>query len=259
MPAVVVTGARQKRTSWLPGTSIGSPIGTTPVTALADRRCDPSCHRPQRIIPRNSAMATGSVRPPLSWRLSCRWPPKYSSSLDLNSTCRPWSRVTTLAHDRQRPAPQARPLRLLQRAAAGEEIVIAAAGRPKTKLVGLRETTPLPFRVNRLCYVADPRGGSRQASGPRQAGRPRLITRRREAGRCGRGDATPEPGADHRRSRERAAHHPRGPSLTVPLRSLDAIHLRLGGAVPMLAAVFDDVRNLTATARLGLPLSPLPS
>jgi prevent-host-death family protein len=50
---------------------------------------------------------------------------------------------------------------LLERAAAGEEIVIAAGGRPKAKLVGLRETTPSPFRVNRTLLRGRPRKGPR--------------------------------------------------------------------------------------------------
>ena len=50
---------------------------------------------------------------------------------------------------------------LLQRAAAGEEIVIAAAGRPKAKLVGLGEATSLPFRVNRALLRGRPRKGTR--------------------------------------------------------------------------------------------------
>lgn len=44
---------------------------------------------------------------------------------------------------------KARLSKLLDRAAAGEEIVITSAGRPKAKLVGLGGTTLLPFRVNR--------------------------------------------------------------------------------------------------------------
>ena len=44
---------------------------------------------------------------------------------------------------------KARLSRLLDRAAAGEEIIITSAGRPKAKLVGLAGTTALPFRVNR--------------------------------------------------------------------------------------------------------------
>lgn len=50
---------------------------------------------------------------------------------------------------------------LLERAAAGEEIVIAAAGRPKAKLVGLGETTSLPFRVNRTLLRGRPKKGTR--------------------------------------------------------------------------------------------------
>lgn len=50
---------------------------------------------------------------------------------------------------------------LLQRAAAGEEIVIAAAGRPRAKLVGLGEAAPLPFRVNRALLRYRPRKGTR--------------------------------------------------------------------------------------------------
>ena len=50
---------------------------------------------------------------------------------------------------------------LLQRAAAGEEIVIAAAGRPKAKLVGLGEAMSLPFRVNRALLRGRPRKGTR--------------------------------------------------------------------------------------------------
>ena len=50
---------------------------------------------------------------------------------------------------------------LLQRAAAGEEIVSAAAGRLRAKLVGLGETTRLPFRVNRALFRGRPRKGTR--------------------------------------------------------------------------------------------------
>lgn len=50
---------------------------------------------------------------------------------------------------------------LLERAAAGEEIVIAAAGRPKAKLVGVRETASLPVRVNRALLRGRPRKGTR--------------------------------------------------------------------------------------------------
>lgn len=50
---------------------------------------------------------------------------------------------------------------LLQRAAGGEEIVIAAAGRPKAKLVGLGEAMVLPFRVNRVLLRGRLRKGTR--------------------------------------------------------------------------------------------------
>ena len=50
---------------------------------------------------------------------------------------------------------------LLERAAAGEEIVIAAAGRPKAKLVGLRQAAPHPFRVNRALLRGRPRKRTR--------------------------------------------------------------------------------------------------
>ena len=50
---------------------------------------------------------------------------------------------------------------LLQRAAAGEEIVIVVAGQPKAKLVGLGEPTLLPFRVNRALLRGRPRKGTR--------------------------------------------------------------------------------------------------
>jgi prevent-host-death family protein len=56
---------------------------------------------------------------------------------------------------------KARLSELLERAAAGEEIVIAAAGRPKAKLVGLGETAPRPFRVNRALLRGRPRKGAR--------------------------------------------------------------------------------------------------
>ena len=56
---------------------------------------------------------------------------------------------------------KARLSELLQRASAGEEIVIAAAGWPKAKLVGLGETTPLPFRVNRALLRGRPKKGVR--------------------------------------------------------------------------------------------------
>lgn len=56
---------------------------------------------------------------------------------------------------------KARLSELLDRAAGGEEIVITAAGRPKAKLVGLGETTPLPFRVNRTLLRGRPKKGVR--------------------------------------------------------------------------------------------------
>jgi antitoxin (DNA-binding transcriptional repressor) of toxin-antitoxin stability system len=69
--------------------------------------------------------------------------------------------VTTLGHDRERPEREGRLSELLQRAAAGEEIVIAAAGRPRAKLVGLGQTTSLPFRVNRALLRGRPKKGTR--------------------------------------------------------------------------------------------------
>jgi prevent-host-death family protein len=45
-------------------------------------------------------------------------------------------------------AAKARLSELLERAAAGEEIVITSSGRPKAKIVGLG-AAPRPFRVNR--------------------------------------------------------------------------------------------------------------
>ena len=56
---------------------------------------------------------------------------------------------------------KARLSELLDRAAAGEEIVITAAGRPKAKLVGLTGATSLPFRVNRALLRARPKKGTR--------------------------------------------------------------------------------------------------
>jgi prevent-host-death family protein len=50
---------------------------------------------------------------------------------------------------------------LLQRAAAGEEIVIAAAGRPRARLVALGETPSRPFRVNRAVLRGRPKKGTR--------------------------------------------------------------------------------------------------
>jgi len=46
--------------------------------------------------------------------------------------------------------------RLLERAAAGEEILITSDGRPKAKLVGVG-VAPKPFRVNRELLRARPR------------------------------------------------------------------------------------------------------
>ena len=50
---------------------------------------------------------------------------------------------------------------LLERAAAGEEILITSDGRPKAKLVGLG-AAPEPFRINRrLLKVSSRRAGTR--------------------------------------------------------------------------------------------------
>jgi prevent-host-death family protein len=46
--------------------------------------------------------------------------------------------------------------RLLERAAAGEEILITSDGRPKAKLVGVG-VAPRPFRVNRSLLRTRPR------------------------------------------------------------------------------------------------------
>lgn len=56
---------------------------------------------------------------------------------------------------------KARLSELLERAAAGEEIVIAAAGRPKAKLVGLDERSSPPFRVNRALLARRSKRGTR--------------------------------------------------------------------------------------------------
>ncbi len=48
--------------------------------------------------------------------------------------------------------------RLLERAAAGEEILITSDGRPKAKLVGVG-VAPKPFHVNRALLRARPRKG----------------------------------------------------------------------------------------------------
>ena len=54
---------------------------------------------------------------------------------------------------------KARLSELLERAAAGEEIVITSDGRPKAKIVGLGPA-PRPFRVNRrLLRVGGARTG----------------------------------------------------------------------------------------------------
>jgi prevent-host-death family protein len=51
--------------------------------------------------------------------------------------------------------------KLLDRAAAGEEIVITSAGRPKARLVGLAGSTSVPFRVNRALLRGRVKRGSR--------------------------------------------------------------------------------------------------
>jgi len=56
---------------------------------------------------------------------------------------------------------KARLSELLDRAAAGEEIVITSAGRPKARLVGLGGSPPLPFRVNRALLRARSKKGTR--------------------------------------------------------------------------------------------------
>jgi prevent-host-death family protein len=56
---------------------------------------------------------------------------------------------------------KARLSKLLDQAAAGEEIVITSAGRPKAKLVGLAGSTPVPFRVNRALLRGRVKRGSR--------------------------------------------------------------------------------------------------
>ena len=68
---------------------------------------------------------------------------------------------------------KARLSELLERAAGGEEIVIAAAGRPKAKLVGLGETALRPFRVN-LTLLSEPAAQGRARRAP-SAGGPRLA------------------------------------------------------------------------------------
>jgi prevent-host-death family protein len=56
---------------------------------------------------------------------------------------------------------KARLSELLERAAAGEEVVITSAGRPKAKLVGIDVTAPPPFRVNRALLRGRPKKGPR--------------------------------------------------------------------------------------------------
>jgi prevent-host-death family protein len=56
---------------------------------------------------------------------------------------------------------KARLSELLERAAAGEEIVITSAGRPKARLVGLGATTSPPFRVSRTLLRGRPKKGRR--------------------------------------------------------------------------------------------------
>jgi prevent-host-death family protein len=51
--------------------------------------------------------------------------------------------------------------KLLDRVAAGEEIVITSGGRPKAKLVGLPGNAPVPFRVNRALLRGRVKKGSR--------------------------------------------------------------------------------------------------
>ena len=51
---------------------------------------------------------------------------------------------------------------LLERAAAGEEIVITSAGRPKAKLVGLG-TGQSPYRVHRRLLAGRPRAAGTPA------------------------------------------------------------------------------------------------
>jgi len=57
---------------------------------------------------------------------------------------------------------KARLSELLERAAAGEEIVITSDGRPKAKIVGLGPA-PKPFRVNRRLLKARRAGTGRPA------------------------------------------------------------------------------------------------
>jgi prevent-host-death family protein len=54
---------------------------------------------------------------------------------------------------------KARLSELLERAAAGEEIVITSGGRPKARLVGVGAGAPPAFRVNRALLRGRPRRG----------------------------------------------------------------------------------------------------
>jgi prevent-host-death family protein len=56
---------------------------------------------------------------------------------------------------------KARLTELLERAAAGEEVIITSAGRPKAKLVGLGTTAQPPFRVNRALLRCRPKKAPR--------------------------------------------------------------------------------------------------
>jgi prevent-host-death family protein len=51
---------------------------------------------------------------------------------------------------------------LLERAAAGEEVIITCDGRPKARLVGL-DAAAVPFQVNRRLLAIRPRKGGRTA------------------------------------------------------------------------------------------------
>jgi len=59
---------------------------------------------------------------------------------------------------------KARLSELLERAAAGEEVVITSAGRPKARLVGFARAAPPPFRVNRALLRGRPKKGPRAES-----------------------------------------------------------------------------------------------
>src|SRR3982074_3564873 len=54
---------------------------------------------------------------------------------------------------------KARLSELLERAAAGEEIVITSAGRPKAKLIGVDASPPPPLRATRAPARGRPPGG----------------------------------------------------------------------------------------------------